>query len=123
MVSGSNIIQGCEEEDQQAGIAREFSFRLKLNSKSNKQNVPGSSSTNDGNVEHAEEEDETKISRYLCLATDTEGSLNKWINTIAISSQTPDKVNLIWFCLSLCFIHFIDTLSLSPRISINFLSS
>ena len=106
MVSGSNIIQGCEEEDQQAGIAREFSFRLKLNSKSNKQNVPGSSSTSDGNVEHAEEEDETKNSRYLCLATDTEGSLSKWINTIAISSQTPDKVNLILFCLSLCFIHF-----------------
>ena len=105
MVSGSNIIQGCEEEDQQAGIAREFSFRLKLNSKSKKQNVPGSTSTSDGNVEHAEEEDEAKNSRYLCLATDTEGSLNKWINTIAISSQTPDKVNL-FFCLSLCFIHY-----------------
>ena len=109
LVSGSNIIQGCEEEDQQAGIAREFSFRLKLNSKSNKQNVLASSSTSDGNVEHAEDEDENKNSRYLCLASDTEGSLNKWINTIAISSQTPDKVNLILFCLSLCFIHFIDT--------------
>ena len=109
MVSGSNIIQGCEDEDQQTGIAKEFSFRLKLNSKSNKQNVPGSTSTSDGNVEQAVEEDENKNSRYLCLATDTEGSLNKWINTIAISSQTPDKVNLIWHCLSLCFIHFIDT--------------
>ena len=93
MVSGSNIIQGCEEEDQQAGIAREFSFRLKLNSRSNKQNVPASMA-NEGNVQLSED-DEARNSRYLCLATDTEGSFNKWLNTIAISSQTPDKVVII----------------------------
>ena len=94
MVSGSNIIQGCEEEDQEAGTAREFSFRLKLNSKSSKQNVPVSSSTGEEKIQSTEDDD-AKNSRYLCLATESEGSLNKWLNTIAISSQTPDKVLFI----------------------------
>ena len=90
MVSGCNIVQGCEEEDVQEGISREYSFRLKLNSKLNKQNVPSSTS----DVKPSEE-DEARNSRYLCLAADSDGSLNKWLNTVAISSQTPDKVNFI----------------------------
>merc|ERR1712223_1945220 len=36
MVSGCSIIQGCEEEDEQTGVARDFAFRLKLNSALNK---------------------------------------------------------------------------------------
>ena len=90
MVSGCNIVQGCEDEDEQAGIAREYSFRLKLNSKLNKQNVPVSSSQAEFKPS---EEDEVRNSRNLCLAADSEGSLNKWLNTIAISSKTPDKVS------------------------------
>ena len=84
MVSGCSIIQGCEEEDEQTGVAKEYAFRLKLNSALNK-----SSSSVENIVEH---EEESRNSRYLCLATDTEGSMNKWINTIAISSKTPDTV-------------------------------
>ena len=84
MVSGCSMIQGCEEEDEQTGVAKEYAFRLKLNSALNK-----SSSSVENIVEH---EEESRNSRYLCLATDTEGSMNKWINTIAISSKTPDTV-------------------------------
>ena len=84
MVSGCSIIQGCEEEDEQTGVAKEYAFRLKLNSALNK------SSSSVENV--VEPEEESRNSRYLCLATDTEGSMNKWINTIAISSKTPDTV-------------------------------
>ena len=89
MVSGCSIIQGCEEEDEQTGVAKEYAFRLKLNSSLNQSGIVSSSS----NVENVvEPEEESRNSRYLCLATDTEGSMNKWINTIAISSKTPDTV-------------------------------
>ena len=87
MVSGCSIIQGCEEEDEQTGVAKEYAFRLKLNSTLNK------SSSSLENV--VEPEEESRNSRYLCLATDTEGSMNKWINTIAISSKTPDTVTYL----------------------------
>ena len=87
MVSGCSIIQGCEEEDEQTGVAKEYAFRLKLNSTLNK------SSSGVENV--VEPEEESRNSRYLCLATDTEGSMNKWINTIALSSKTPDTVTYL----------------------------
>ena len=87
MVSGCSIIKGCEEEDEQTGVAKEYAFRLKLNSTLNK------SSSSLENV--VEPEEESRNSRYLCLATDTEGSMNKWINTIAISSKTPDTVTYL----------------------------
>ena len=87
MVSGCSIIQGCEEEDEQTGVAKEYAFRLKLNSTLNK------SSSSLENV--VEPEEESRNSRYLCLATDTEGSMNKWTNTIAISSKTPDTVTYL----------------------------
>ena len=87
MVSGCSMIQGCEEEDEQTGVAKEYAFRLKLNSALNK------SSSSVENV--VEPEEESRNSRYLCLATDTEGSMNKWINTIAISSKTPDTVTYL----------------------------
>ena len=91
MVSGCSMIQGCEEEDEQTGVAKEYAFRLKLNSNSthNKSGIVSSSSSMENFVEP---EEESRNSRYLCLATDTEGSMNKWINTIAISSKTPDTV-------------------------------
>ena len=87
MVSGCSIIKGCEEEDEQTGVAKEYAFRLKLNSTLNK------SSSGVENV--VEPEEESRNSRYLCLATDTEGSMNKWINTIALSSKTPDTVTYL----------------------------
>ena len=92
MVSGCSIIQGCEEDDEQTGVAKEYAFRLKLNPALNKSGIVSSSS----NVENVEEpEEEFRNSRYLCLATDAEGSMNKWINTIAISSKTPDTVTYL----------------------------
>ena len=94
MVAGCNIVQGCEEEDEQTGVGRQFAFRLKLNSFFNKSNVPVSISGGDGSIMLAGDE-EQKGSRYLCLAADSEDSLYKWTNTIAICSQTPDKVILI----------------------------
>ena len=94
MVSGCSIIKGCEEEDEQTGVAKEYAFRLKLNSNSthNKSGIVSSSSSMENVVEP---EEESRNSRYLCLATDTEGSMNKWINTIAISSKTPDTVTYL----------------------------
>ena len=91
MVSGCNIVQGCEEEDEQTGVARQYAFRLKLNSILNKANVPVSLTSGNSNTIQCEEE-EAKNSRYLCLAAESEGLLHKWLNTIAISSQAPDKV-------------------------------
>ena len=90
MVSGCSIIKGCEEEDEQTGVAKEYAFRLKLNSTLNKSGIVSST----GSVEN-ESEEESRNSRYLCLATDTDGSMNKWINTIAISSKTPDTVTYL----------------------------
>ena len=91
MVSGSNIIQGCDEEDEHTGVARQYAFRLKLNSLGSKPIVPVSSSS--GNVSTIQsKEEEGKNTRYLCLAADSENSLHKWLNTITISSQAPDKV-------------------------------
>ena len=90
MVSGCNIVQGCEEEDEQTGVARQYAFRLKLNYLSNKANVPASVTSGNSNTIQYEEE-EAKNSRYLCLAAESEGSLHKWLNTITISSQAPDK--------------------------------
>ena len=92
MVSGCSMIQGCEEEDEQTGVAKEYAFRLKLNSALNKSGIVSSSSSMENVVEP---EEESRNSRYLCLATDTEGSMNKWINTIAISSKTPDTVTYL----------------------------
>ena len=92
MVSGCSIIQGCEEEDEQTGVAKEYAFRLKLNSTLNKSGTVSSSSSVENVVEP---EEESRNSRYLCLATDTDGSMNKWINTIAISSKTPDTVTYL----------------------------
>ena len=92
MVSGCSMIQGCEEEDEQTGVAKEYAFRLKLNSTPNKSGTVSSSSSVENVVEP---EEESRNSRYLCLATDTEGSMNKWINTIAMSSKTPDTVTYL----------------------------
>ena len=92
MVSGCSMIQGCEEEDEQTGVAKEYAFRLKLNSALNKSGIVSSSSSVENVVEP---EEESRNSRYLCLATDTEGSMNKWINTMAISSKTPDTVTYL----------------------------
>ena len=94
MVSGCNIVQGCEKEDEQTGVARPYAFRLKLNSMFNKSNVPVSSISSDGSSMQMEEM-ESMQSRYLCLAADSENSLNKWINTVSISSQIPDKVTCL----------------------------
>ena len=95
MVSGCNIVQGCEKEDEQTGVARPYAFRLKLNSMFNKSNVPVSSISSDGSSSMQMEEMESMQSRYLCLAADSENSLNKWINTVSISSQIPDKVTCL----------------------------
>ena len=92
MVSGCSIIKGCEEEDEQTGVAKEYAFRLRLNSTLNKSGIVSLTSSVENVVEP---EEESRNSRYLCLATDTEGSMNKWINTIAISSKTPDTVTYL----------------------------
>ena len=67
MVSGCSIIQGCEEEDEQTGVAKEYAFRLKLNSTLNKSGIVSSTSSVENVVEP---EEESRNSRYLCLATD-----------------------------------------------------
>ena len=92
MVSGCSMIQGCEEEDEQTGVAKEYAFRLRLNSTLNKSGIVSLTSSVENVVEP---EEESRNSRYLCLATDTDGSMNKWINTIAISSKTPDTVTYL----------------------------
>ena len=92
MVSGCSMIQGCEEEDEQTGVAKEYAFRLKLNSTLNKSGIVSLTSSVENVVEP---EEESRNSRYLCLATDTEGSMNKWISTIDISSKTPDTVTYL----------------------------
>ena len=91
MVSGCNILQGCEEEDDQTGVGKEFAFRLKLSPCLNKTFVPSDSDVEGGMIVSGTEE--PKGGRFLCLATDSGDALNKWIRAISKCQQTPDKVS------------------------------
>ena len=73
MVSGCSVLTGSEEEDQESGVAKPFTFRLKL----------------DSNV--------SSNPAVLCLATDNQESLDQWIHALNHSSQTvnTDQVRFV----------------------------
>ena len=71
MVSGCNVLTGSEEEDLDSGVAKPFTFRLKLDSIS------------------------TSSPAVLCLATDNQESLDQWIHALKHCSQTVNKDQVV----------------------------
>ena len=68
LVSGCVIAPGCEDHDQDSGVAKPFSFRLKL-----------------------------ATSSILCLAADNQEDYDQWMHSVQHSSaaaQTPNKPNV-----------------------------
>ena len=72
LVSGCVIAPGCEDHDQDSGVAKPFSFRLKL----------------------------ATTSSILCLAADNQEDYDQWMHSVAHSAQTPNKPEKVRFFLS-----------------------
>ena len=72
LVSGCVIAPGCEDHDQDSGVAKPFSFRLKL----------------------------ATTSSILCLAADNQEDYDQWMHSVqhsssaTVASQTPNKENV-----------------------------
>ena len=85
LVSGCTILEGCEAEDQHAGLGRPFSFRLIL---------PVQAHTRPACPHKTELETYYQNSpRIMCLAKDSKDELTPWLNIIDHCAQIQENVS------------------------------
>ena len=82
LISGCTVIPGCDEEDIECGVSRDFAFRLKLS----RRGAPGDIGVHQESVSGG----------YLCLATDNQQDLDQWIHSISHIAQNPEQVSSNW---------------------------
>ena len=89
LVSGCTILEGCEAEDQQSGVGKNFSFRIIFAKQQPARPVCPHKS---GDVA-----DYQSTPRILCLAADSREELTPWLNVIDHCAQIQDSVSLLFY--------------------------
>ncbi len=84
LVSGCTVVEGCEAEDQQAGIGKNFAFRLVFPSRGRPTSIHQKPLEADTFNQPCQ--------RILCLAADSKDELMPWLNTINLCAETQDNV-------------------------------
>ena len=90
LVSGCTILEGCEAEDQQTGVGRNFSFRLIFEVKQPpRPTCPHKTAELEAYYGNAP--------RILCLAADSKEELTPWLNVIDHCAQIQENVSWRWY--------------------------